>query len=153
MIKMFIFEKRSVRCLDDRGSVIDVVDVVILNQGFDDCADFGLAVNIQSSIGNTILGDLELTAAGADQNSGRAAMIEGAAVDLLGDLVDAGTHDLIQDIRRHVDEVDDNAVVGVEIFNGIGNCNGIVGGNHLLDLRCRRNNCYENDFLSISVGK
>ena len=130
-----------------------MVDVVILNQGFDNRADFGLSMNIQGRVGNTVLGNLELTAAGADQDPCLAAFIESAAVDLLGNLVDAGAHDLIQNIRRHVDEVDDNTVVRVEIFNGIGDCNGIIGGNHLLDLRCRRNHGYENNLLFVYISK
>ena len=127
MIFLFSFEKRSVRYLDDGGCVCDVVDVVVLDQGLDDVAYFGLALLVQRRVGNTVLGDLELAAAGADQNSGLAALVEGTAVDLLGNLLDACDHDLIQDFRRHVDQVDYYSVVGVEILDGIGDGNGIIG--------------------------
>ena len=116
-----------------------MVYAVVRFQGFDDRSDFSLSLLVQSRVGNAVLGNLELAAACTDQDTCLAALVKGTAVDFLRNLLNTGRHDVDQGIRRHVDEIDYDSVVRVQIRNCVGNRNGIVGGNDLLDFRCGRN--------------
>ena len=108
----------SVRDLDDLPGVVDGINIVILNQGLYYPLDLVLPGGVQGRVCNSVLGDLELAAAGSDEHTCTAALMEGSAGDLLSYLGDACVEDLVEDLRGHVDKIYDNAVVHVELHYG-----------------------------------